>query len=314
MIDKRLMNEMVEWKLDHPGAELPPHYQNALNESEELFEEWKRTQGWLQALHQPETWEPEDNFFQSLTQNAVREKRRAALSDSTRRELALDKVAGEWFNAVFSWRKVVTVAIVAALLFPTLYVSINTYNNIGAVQYTAGAVMLESSGAPTIQRQTTVKRGQTIQTTTESQTIVELDNGVIAYVDARSRLTLLSPKKVALHVGRVYFDVPKGGKGFEVALPHGEVRVLGTAFSIEISPESSEVMVARGVVEVANQQEKVMVRQGYQSSLAKSGLLPIQRYRDNKQFQWANDLHQDWDKEEMKRYFPSLAAPEKDKR
>lgn len=314
MIDKRLLNEMVEWKLDHPSAELPPRYQNALNESSELNHEWRRTQGWLQALHQPETWEPEDHFFQSLAQNAVREKRRAALSDSTRRELALDRVAGAWFDAVFSWRKFAPAAFIAVLLFPALYFSYNSYNNIGTVQFTIGAVRMESSGAPTIQRETIVERGQTIQTTTESQTIVELENGVIAYVDARSRMTLLSPKKIELHVGRVYFDVPKGGKGFEVALPHGEVRVLGTAFSIEISPESSEVMVARGVVEVANQQEQVMVRQGYQSALARSGRPALKQFQDNTQFQWASDLHRDWDKEEMKRYFPSLAAPENDKR
>lgn len=312
MRDKRLINEMVEWILDHPGAELPPQYQKVLDESNELSKEWKRTQGWLQALHQPETWEPEDNFFQSLAQNAMREKRRAALSDSTRRELALDKVAGAWFDYVFNIRKVAVVALFAAFLFPALYFSISAYKNIGTIQYAEGAVMLESTGAPTVQLETIVERGQTVQTTTESQTIVKLKNGVIAYVDARSRMTLVNPRKIELHVGRAYFDVPKSGKGFEVVMPHGEVRVLGTAFSIEIKPENSKIIVARGVVEVSNQEERVMVRQGYQSELAKSGLPSLIAFQGNSNFQWVTQLHKEWDKEEMKRYFPSLAAPEKE--
>ncbi len=310
MTNKRLINEMVEWKLDYPGTDLPPQYQDALNESPELETEWKRTQGWLSALHKPEHWQPKENFFNTLTQNAVREKRRAALSDSTRRELALDQIAGEWFGSVLNWRMALSYAVFALVLLPAIYFSLSAYNSIGAVQFTAGAVMMETSGAADVQRETAIYRGQTVQTTTESQTIIVLDNGVIAYVDARSRLTLHSPKEVELHIGRVYFDVPKSGKGFTVGLPHGEVRVLGTAFSIETSPQASNISVARGVVEVSNHQEQVIVRQGYRSALARSGLPAVKQFHGNRQFQWTRDLHSDWDREEMKRYFPSLAAPE----
>lgn len=311
MSNHRLIQELTEWTLDNPGAAPPPLLQQELDRSPALADEWRKTRQWIEAVHRPESWQGDDDFFARLNHNAMREKRRAALTEPTRRELSLDWLSTSWFEPIFTWKRAFAAAAAVMLIVPVFYLSFSTYTHIGQVEFARGAVIQESFDDPYLASNSGIHRGQTLQTTTDAQSVIELDNGVRVYVDARSRLQFNGPKQIALHVGRAYFDVPKGTDGFTVTLPHGEVRVIGTAFAIEIKPENSQVTVSRGVVEVSNQDEHTVVRQGNETRLAKNGLPAIQQVPQiNTRINWVAKLHKDWNEQDMKRYFPSLAAPE----
>ncbi|MBI1390675.1 MAG: hypothetical protein GC154_19770 [bacterium] len=308
----RLLRELTEWKLDHPGADPPPHLREAMKGDSSMEADWKSTQAWIAKLHQPDEWKPDDAFFERLTQNAVREKRRAALSDSTRRELSLERTVWGIPVWLLGWKPVLTAAVFLFVIAPASAWFYNAYETIGSVQFANGYVMTESASSPAVNRDAPIRRGQTIQTASAAQSVISLESGVHISLDSRSRITFNNAGEIALHMGRVYFDVPAGASGFKVNLPQGDVRVIGTSFSIEVTRDGDSILVTRGVVQVANSIDSKLVRQGNLSTLQKNAAPSVTPAPDvAAKVAWVRKLNDEWDKEDMKRYFPSLAAPEK---
>jgi len=75
---------------------------------------------------------------------------------------------------------------------------------------------------------------------------VRLDDRVRLVLDAGSRVRLESAAAVTLEAGRAWFEVEPGA--FEVRTAHGPVRVLGTAFEVDVRAGALEVAVAHGRV------------------------------------------------------------------
>ena len=87
--------------------------------------------------------------------------------------------------------------------------------------------------------------------------VVDLDDGSRLELAARSRVEMVESSASALSVrlnhGRVECDLkPRAGRRFAVLAAGVEVRVTGTRFSVELSPDKRRVAVAvtRGSVEV----------------------------------------------------------------
>ncbi len=84
--------------------------------------------------------------------------------------------------------------------------------------------------------------------TTQSQEQIPLSDGTQLVMDIKTKVNVLSPRKVSLR-GRAFFEVAKDkDHPFEVILPIGKVVVLGTRFSIHALPDQTQLYVEEGHV------------------------------------------------------------------
>ncbi|MGC9330235.1 MAG: FecR domain-containing protein, partial [Candidatus Hinthialibacter sp.] len=150
-----------------------------------------------------------------------------------------------------------------------------------------------------------------VQTPQHAESIILLESGAEVCIAPLSRVTFLDGKTVRLDHGRAYFDIAKQESGFHVVLPHGAVKVLGTAFHISVAQGRSTVIVTRGVVQVFNANAAEKVFSGMESVIAPSlrPSAPRPSTRILAQTRWVNQVRENRNQEELRKYYPSLAAP-----
>lgn len=305
---KQLLQELIDWSIDRGDRELPVHLAEGLRQFPDVEAEWNKEKSLIGRLHHPGQWSPSDDYFPRLAQNAVQEKRRAMLSDTTRRAMNLNWSESHYFT-FWSWRSALAGVIAAVVLIPLAMFSYSRYNTIGGVLYVSGYVFTEKANRSDSHRDDPISRNQAFQTTTQSQGIVRLNSGAEICVDNRSRLTFVDARHVELHVGRVYFDIPKSGEGFRVRLPRGEVFVLGTAFSIEVDSNQCRISVTRGTVRVIQGDHELLLREGSETNLTgREKPSAYQNPQVSKQIRWVAELRRKQEQDEIERYFPSLTT------
>lgn len=305
---KQLMLEVTDWAIDHPGQELPMHFRSELQAHPDLEADWGHRHGWVDLLHAPQSWAPDEAFYDQLVHTAVQKRREATPVSSPRTLTSRPPSAFRELLQSWSANPVWVTAVAILVLLSAAYYTYDTYTTIGGVDFVSGHVMVV--GADGGQRDDPVRRKQSLQTTAQSRSVVQLESGAEVYVDERSRLTFLDSRTVELHVGRAYFDIPKSGGGFRIRLPQGEVSVLGTAFFVEYGQGGGRVTVTRGTVEVTNRGDRVLVEEGQETALDENKRLTARlSARNVERVRWLRELQRARDKEELKRYFPSLAAP-----
>lgn len=88
-------------------------------------------------------------------------------------------------------------------------------------------------------------------TTTDQAQIVGFPDGSTAYLNKNSRITYAESFKdrVVSQEGEVFYVVKKGTVPFIVTTATGEVRVLGTEFTVTSNKKGMEVEVEKGTVE-----------------------------------------------------------------
>jgi len=306
-----IIQDMTNWIIDHPDDDLPERIQSHLNQCQKCRDELESVKGWANLLRPNRIeWTPEENFYERLTEQALREKRRAALTDSTRRDFALD-VTG-WLSIFHqpSYRLLSSLAVLLLVFIPLgLWIN-TTVNTIGEFDYKSGRVMAHANGSLDASKGRTLKSNTTVQTTQGAESIVQLKSGAEVCVAPLSQVTFIGRKNVRIDRGKAFFNIPKQKSGFIVQLPSGMVRVLGTAFEISVVRGTSTVKVTRGVVEVLNGKATVNVTMGM-----KSMVQPLKNPTDpasvnlSNTVRWVNDIHQRRNQEELRIYYPSLAAP-----
>jgi hypothetical protein len=97
--------------------------------------------------------------------------------------------------------------------------------------------------------------------------MVELPDGSVVYLNHNSSLDFdneFEPREVRAD-GELFFSVAKGESPFIVKTKSGEIKVLGTEFSVKATREDVEVEVEEGIVELNTKQHKAKVRRGQHS-------------------------------------------------
>lgn len=302
--------ELLAWRIDHPNRPLPKSLQKAVDNDPALLEEWRNIQGWANLLNAPDPWIPPEGFFERVAETAMREKRRAALTEPTRRELLLDPYQwGDLFSGVWA-RSYAMAAALLLLLTPVFWTGYHSYQTQGTIRFAEGHVIEVSGSSSPLRRDDRVRRGASIQTAANGQAILRLKGGVEACLDSRTQLTFHDSRTVELHRGRAHFDVAPSAKGFRVQTTEGEVMVLGTAFTVEAGENGSRVLVSRGRVRVAGVDRSIEVEQGHEGILNSSGAAHLTEARNLLQrTRWVTVLQEKSDYQELHLYYPSLAGP-----
>ncbi len=302
--------EFLTWSIDHRGEDIPKRYRTHLEECESCRTEFGSIHQWVRVLQPQVEWTPEEGFYDRLVEGAMREKRRAAITESTRRDLALDTTG---FFSIFqrSGLRFAPVAIVLLLVLTplTLYIN-NSISTIGEFKYTSGHVIAQANAPLQTRKDDPIRKGTTLHTPIDTESVVLLESGAEVCVAPRSRLTFIGKRTVRVELGRAYFDMPKQKHGFDVLLPNGTVRVLGTAFAVEVTKDETVVTVTRGLVEVDNERAKVSVRSGNKSVLKPNQTPTMEQAKRIRQtIRWVTALREKRNQEELRTYYPSLAAP-----
>ena len=137
----------------------------------------------------------------------------------------------------------------------------------------AGGALLAASLAVLLVRQPSPAEPEALVFTTESteSETVRLPDGTLVRLGPSSRLVVTSERSVELS-GLAFFAVEHDPESpFDVVLPTGAVRVLGTRFEVRATTDSARVAVIEGHVEVQGVSEAVELRSGEATAVARGG-------------------------------------------
>jgi len=303
--------ELLAWAVDRPGEPPPAACRDHIAQCGNCSEEWARLQKWASILRAKEEWTPDEGFFERLTANAIREKNRAALTESTRRDLSLDSTGSFWafLRMPLSRRWIYAMAIFAMLL-PISFFAYRSYESIGQFEYVGGQVYNQTAYSEDIRKENAVSRGAAIQTAADAESIVHLKGGSEVFIDSRSRVAFVDNRTVRMELGRAYFDVAPNRKTFEITTPNGAIAVLGTAFCVEVNGGETVVTVTRGTVQLSNNAGLVRIAKGGEG-IVNHNKQPILReaQRMNQTIKWVSSLLEKRNEEDLRTYYPSLAPP-----
>ncbi|MEW6238531.1 MAG: FecR family protein [Candidatus Omnitrophota bacterium] len=303
--------ELLAWAVDRPGESPPAVCRDHIAQCGNCAKEWTRLQKWAILLRSKEEWTPEEGFFERLTANAMREKNRAALTESTRRDLSLDSSGGLFaFLRTPLQRRWIFAGAVFAILLPLAFIAYGSYDAIGQIDYAGGLVFNQTAFSKEIRKEDVVSRGTAIQTAADAESIVRLKGGSEVFVDSRSRVAFVDNRTVRLELGRAYFDVAPNRKPFEITTPNGAIAVLGTAFAVDVNGDETVVTVTRGTVQLSNSAGLVRIAKGGEG-IANQNKQPILReaQRMNQTIKWISSLLEKRNEEDLRTYYPSLAPP-----
>jgi ferric-dicitrate binding protein FerR (iron transport regulator) len=109
-------------------------------------------------------------------------------------------------------------------------------------------------------------------TTTDSFEMVELPDGSIVYLNHNSSLEFDEDfeKREVNAEGELFFSVAEGEEPFVIKTEGGEVKVLGTEFSVKTTEDELEVEVEDGIVELKSGKFVKSVRKG-QAAMFRDG-------------------------------------------
>jgi len=99
-----------------------------------------------------------------------------------------------------------------------------------------------------------VQLGDTFVTTDRAFLMLSLLGNTHIKMDQHSRITVLDERRISIKEGRAYLDVGKDNRLFKVLTPTGDITVFGTKFTVEVTSESTRVVVQEGLVEVEKDQ------------------------------------------------------------
>ncbi|MDJ0909545.1 MAG: FecR family protein [Woeseiaceae bacterium] len=148
-----------------------------------------------------------------------------------------------------------TVVLAVAIGMNTVFVPRPAAVEVATVDRATGAVYIlgEESILERTEGLTSFTTGQTIFTGDSAIVGLRWGEGGSLRVNERTEISFVSPERVELESGQVYFD-SVSPSGEEVALtigtPHGDVRHLGTQFLVTVDQETLIVRVREGRVDV----------------------------------------------------------------
>jgi hypothetical protein len=276
-------------------------------------EEYTRMLGWVGLLQSSEPWTPPEGFIAQLTDKSMREKHRANLTEATLQELRPGGLTlSGLVHGFLAYPKLSTFGALASVLILILaFVYVKTSNFVGNFDYISGYVQVQSSSVGHVEVGTRLTKGMTLQTARDASSILALRDGSEVTLSSLSRLVLVDPRTIHLQRGKAFFTVKKGQGTFRVIVPNGEVVVYGTAFTVDVNEGKSVVTVYEGEVRFTAKEKTVQLTAGYEGVVTGSQVPVAQpSARFDQANRWFSHIRNKRDREELQKYYPSLAMPE----
>ena len=159
--------------------------------------------------------------------------------------------------------KLMPAAAVAILLFVTLVLrysvmetpDVGPVSTIGMVTNALGTALYAPGNGPLAQDaelQDFVMRGDRFETHQGSFLMLALTGPTTLKIGPSTRVLVSDARNISLDYGRIWLDVGRDGRLFQVHTPRGEVTVFGTCFTVSYVNDTTTVTVERGEVQVEN--------------------------------------------------------------
>ncbi len=306
-----VQKELLSIIADGKEKPLSKAYEEHLESCESCRQEWKHLRGWGKLLKNEEPWKPEEGFYERLVETGMREKQRAALTESVSRDLLVQPFnLFEFLQRPIHLPRFVPAAILALLLFlPLFFIAHQSFNTIGSFDFSTGSVYAYSDEVIQTDKGGTITKGTSIQTAQEGESIVKLRGGTEILIASLSRIVVEDARTVHLERGRAYFDIQHGKGEFRVTTPSGEILVLGTAFDIRVENEETLVTVTRGTVQITGENRSQKVNGGFEGILRRDSAPQVRQARLISQTErWVASLRQKRNMDELQKYYPSLSV------
>ncbi|HEX6571254.1 MAG TPA: FecR family protein [Steroidobacteraceae bacterium] len=210
-------------------------------------------------------------------------------------------VADEWRAAVASrrarrplapWLAAAAVAAVAVgvwLLAPGM---LQPSTEVAAVARLTGAVEYRRAGShawQALDATASVASGDEVRTLPTGRVSLRVPDGLELRLDVATTVAFEDDDAARLHRGRVYVDAGPGAGAFAIATALGDVRHLGTQYSVGLAGDTLDVAVREGSVTVDHDRKPVVARAGERITLQRDGrLLRSEVLRYGEQWQWAH--------------------------
>lgn len=239
------------------------------------------------------------------------------------RERAFEQLHAHWSRRVQrkqQRRRVMTWA-VAASAFLAVAIVFNTANNGGFTAGASVAAIARSSGSDVYLRinrwsQPTLvssidglSANSTLITGAASRLALAWKNGGSLRINEQTEVDIVSPERVRLVAGSIYFDsilnhnTAAAAKSLAIETPYGVIQHLGTQFSTRMQDDVLTISVREGEVTIVSTNDDLLLTAGDEFDIDQAGLR-AQRHVDpfDKQWQWAEDIAPAFDSNKRSAY------------
>lgn len=139
--------------------------------------------------------------------------------------------------------------------------------NVGAVVFRQGGVSVaqpDIDAMDSVGIKDFVNRGAEYVIDLGGALALKLGGETTLKADERTSFTIVDDRKIRLDRGRVWFDVGKTNRHFIVTTTAGDVRVMGTVFSVEVAGAATLVTVLEGTVHFERGNSVAVLHDGFQ--------------------------------------------------
>ncbi len=153
--------------------------------------------------------------------------------------------------------------------------------NIGAITFRQGDVSINNpltAELDSVGLKDFVNLGAQYATDTGGALALSLSGATTIKADQNTEFSVVDDRSIQLQHGRLWFDVGKTGRHFVVSTAAGDVRVMGTVFSVEVAGANTVVTVLEGTVHVERGNSAAVLRDGFQLRVRRGVVLgtPVQ--------------------------------------
>lgn len=213
-------------------------------------------------------------------------------------------------------RRFIRVAVAASTIFAVAVV-LNTVNNstvtVAEIVRIAGAdVRLQAnrwSQLTDVSTAAGVSSNSTLITGTDSRLALAWTNGGSLRVDEETEMNIVSPERIRLVAGAVYFDSFSDREAaleptpFSIETPYGVATHLGTQFSTRMKDDGLTISVREGEVTIAGDNGRVLISAGEEFEIDPAGRHEQRRVETySEQWQWVQDIAPTFDAEGRSAY------------
>ncbi|HVJ88891.1 MAG TPA: VIT domain-containing protein, partial [Labilithrix sp.] len=146
-----------------------------------------------------------------------------------------------------------------------------------------GLMVVTAAGKTPLAEGAEIASGMHVATDGRTRARLSFDDGSVIVLDRATDITVESaPRTIAVNDGALLADVAHvdGAPWAKVKTPNGEVKVLGTKFSVTTATDRTNVEVLRGEVEVASGNDSHKITAGQEGVIGRDGKVDVAQAND----------------------------------